>query len=108
MAAAANGIWHVLSSTSNVHTILLQVDCLHAIEVLKGKVPPSDLFEADVKVRIELWLKFRSVKLRFKHVKGHNGEGDRVTKEGKRTRVQWWCDQTARTHMKEARFFSPG
>jgi ribonuclease HI len=100
MMAIANGIFIALSSgiLLNGDTVLVQTDSQSAIERYDGRVPGTGRC-VELRFTIEQWCEQHSIRLRFRHVKGHL----EAAKAKSRHHVNNTCDLLARKGMQKAR-----
>ena len=98
MQAAAVGIWQALKVAAPGDKLLVQTDCLAAIQHFDGKVERPDEVYDRIVVKVLGWLDKAKVTVEWRHVRGHNvGDGT------PRSWVNGWCDRAAREAMREAR-----
>lgn len=99
-AALANGICAALSRLDMQagDMIVAASDCLRAIDIIEGRGTGISKGMQKVRNHVRKQLRERSVELRLKHVKAHQG-----VNAGPRHAVNEWCDGAAKTVMRAQR-----
>ena len=98
--AIGNAVWLALrmGAARPGDEILIQTDCLHAIDVLnEGKCKRRTSAEVDVCLALVSWRAKYQLTMRFKHVKGHTAGHE------PRLWVNNFCDRLAKHYMRQAR-----
>ena len=99
MMAAANTIWCGLKEglIVNGDELLLQTDCLQAIDTLKGTKLPANDQEQSVLSYFDQTILRHNLKVEFRHVRGHT-----VIQQA-RYAANRMCDKRAKSAMRKAR-----
>lgn len=77
--------------------VLIQCDCIAAMDRLGGKHPITGKFEANIVKKFNHAVDKLSINVRFRHVKGH------INSLAPRHRSNNTCDRIAKSYMKQAR-----
>lgn len=100
MMGACNALWHAITSglVQKGDSVLFQLDCQHAIDVMRMKARMESPQRREVMGYINRMVTQYDLSISFRHVKGHTKNPDA------RSRANRHCDRRAKDAMREERF----